>query len=97
LNFTLRFCHDPTDPHNSTPVTSPSQLREMVKYTPLELDKETKEFANKLDFLGDAFTFRRNQLPLFINTMHENLGEASRNGEGEEQERSGEGMEVEDS
>lgn len=81
LTFTLRFYYDlkipeghrsPADEH----VTSPDQLIQRIKYTPLELDKESGEFVEKLQFLGDAFTFGRDQLALFLKTMYDTLGGA---------------------
>jgi len=94
LTFTLRFYYDlaapgdqrtPADEH----VTSPNQLFESIKYTPLELDKESEEFVEKLRFLGEAFTFGRNQLALFFKTMYDTLSGTVEDDEEEE-------MEVED-
>jgi len=85
LNLTLRFYHDLVDHSDTNAVTSLSQLREMVDYKPLELDKETEEFIEGLEFLGDSFTFKREQLPLFIDTLRRNLGDATQNG-GEEED-----------
>jgi len=81
LTFTLRFYHDlitpeaqrtPADEH----VTSPDQLVRSIKYTPLQLDKESEEFIEKLRFLGEAFTFGSDQLALFLKTMYDTLGGA---------------------
>lgn len=79
LTFTLRFYHDLAIPeHERTPadenVTSMDQLVESIKYTPLELDKESDEFVEKLKFLGDAFIFGQEQLALFLKTMYDTLG-----------------------
>jgi hypothetical protein len=81
LTFTLRFYHDliipeaqrtPADEH----VTSPDQLVRSIKYTPLQLDKESEDFIEKLRFLGEAFTFGSDQLALFLKTMYDTLGGA---------------------
>lgn len=87
LTFTLRFYYDinipedqrsPGDEH----VTSPDQLIQRIKYTPLELDKESDEFVRKLQFLGEAFTFGRDQLALFLKTMYDTLSGALTDEEG---------------
>ncbi|KAH7926644.1 hypothetical protein BV22DRAFT_1032643 [Leucogyrophana mollusca] len=55
-----------------------------VKYTPLELDKESPTFVRKLDFLNDAFTFPSTQQALFLTTMRDKLGEALQESDEEE-------------
>lgn len=81
LTFTLRFYHDLVIPeHERTPadenVLSMNQLVQSIKYTPLELDKESDEFVEKLKFLGDAFIFGQEQLALFLKTMYDILSGA---------------------
>lgn len=81
LTFTLRFYHDLAIPEDErTPadenVTSMDQLIQNIKYTPLELDKESDEFVEKLKFLGDAFIFGHEQLALFFKTMYDTLSGA---------------------
>ncbi|RDB20981.1 hypothetical protein Hypma_011820 [Hypsizygus marmoreus] len=75
LNFTLRTCHDPA-PDTAEPITSKTQLIPSIHYIPLELDKEPPDFVARLDFLGAPFTFGLDQLPLFLRTMHTNMGNA---------------------
>ena len=50
------------------------QLVETVHYIPQNLDKESFEFRESLEFLNTAFTFERSQLPLFIRTLHQHMG-----------------------
>ena len=91
LSFTLRFYHDIAiaeeqrtlaDEH----VTSLEQLVQSIKYTPLELDKESEEFVEKVRFLGEAFVFGQDQLALFLKTMYDTLGGAVQDDEEEEEE-----------
>lgn len=68
-------------------MTDLSQLTEHIKYSPLELDKEAPDFVEKLRFLGETFTFGREQLALFLKTMYDTLGGAGQpEGEPEEEE-----------
>ncbi|PPQ64107.1 hypothetical protein CVT24_008924 [Panaeolus cyanescens] len=71
LSFTLRLCHEP-----SADIPDPKKkedLVESVQYIPLALDRETDEFVKSLDFLNAPFTFERDQLSLFIRTLHDTL------------------------
>jgi len=45
-----------------------------VHYLPQDLDKESFEFRESLEFLNATFTFERSQLPLFIRTLHQHMG-----------------------
>ena len=76
LNFTLRLCHEPPDA--SEPPESADQLVPSANYVPLELDKEPPDFVERLGFLGSPFTFGREQLPLFLRTIYNNIGDATR-------------------
>ena len=49
------------------------QLVETVHYVPLNLEKESPEFRESLEFLNTTFTFERSQLSLFIRTLHERM------------------------
>ncbi|TFK42357.1 hypothetical protein BDQ12DRAFT_676076, partial [Crucibulum laeve] len=71
LNFVLRFCHDP--PTNQEDVSSKEELIDTVHYVPVELDKETPEFVEKLGFLSGPFTFERDQLSVFLKTLRDNI------------------------
>jgi len=92
VSFVLRFYHELEDPDDPEPVTSKDQLVERVQYVPLELDKESSDFIDRLDFLGDIFTFQRAQLPIFLDTLQKNMNNASKEGESE----SGEDLEPEE-
>ena len=85
LNFTLRCYHEIADPLE--PVESHEQLVPSINYIPLELNKEPLDFVEKLGFLGAPFTFGRDQLPLFLRTLHTNMGDATK-GDGEDEDSS---------
>jgi hypothetical protein len=51
-------------------------LQENVKYTPLELDKESPEFRERLDFLGDTFTFEKQQIQVFLEQLRDHVAGA---------------------
>jgi len=73
----LRFCYDGEPEPRS------------VQYIPLELDKESVEFVEKLEFLGTSFTFKRDQLSLFFKTVYNKMGGESQDDEdGSEQDGS---------
>jgi hypothetical protein len=92
LSFVLRFYHDKFHPDDPEP-ESQNELHEMVQYIPLELDKESLDFVQKLDYMGNCFNFSREQLPIFLNTIHTNLISASKS---DEEDGRGQVMEVED-
>ena len=73
LNFLLRVCHEPPADEEYHPGM---QLVETIHFQPLELDKETREFVEKLGFLKTTFSFDRNQLALLIKTLSEALNES---------------------
>lgn len=47
-----------------------------VKYTPKELDKESPEFRERLEFLGDTFTFERHQIQVFFEQLKDHVAGA---------------------
>lgn len=49
----------------------------MVRYTPLELDKESQEHIQKLDFLADTFTFGYDQMEFFLKTLNDHFSNLS--------------------
>lgn len=59
-----------------------------VFYTPLELQNESKEFRESLEFLGDNFTFERDQLSLFVRTLHEYISGEGKDAQNEDDEES---------
>ncbi|KAJ6630578.1 hypothetical protein B0H10DRAFT_835499 [Mycena sp. CBHHK59/15] len=95
LGFLLRFSYDPID--SSTVVESQNDLDKAAQYTPLDLDKESPEFAEALQFLGNGFTFPRKQLPLFFNTLVENMKLACEHDQSEAEQGSNPGDESMDS
>jgi hypothetical protein len=66
---------DPTRP--PPPVKSKDDLQNMVHYTPLELEKESQEHVQKLDFLADAFTFAHAQMDYFLKTLNDHFSSLS--------------------
>ncbi|KAI0053867.1 hypothetical protein FA95DRAFT_1551627 [Auriscalpium vulgare] len=73
LTFTLTLTWVPKD-GEVLPITSKEQLLPTVRYRPMELDKEHDEYVQKLEFLGDSFTFTRDQLDVFMKTLNDQLG-----------------------
>lgn len=81
ISFNLRLCYD-LKPGAQEPVTSMDQLAQSVQYIPLDLDKESPEFRESLGFLGENFTFERDQLSLFVRTLYDYIsGDDGDNGE----------------
>ncbi|KAJ7219455.1 hypothetical protein GGX14DRAFT_592259 [Mycena pura] len=74
LGFLLRFTYDLID--DESPVASEKDLEKCAQYTPLNLDKESSEFVEALQFLNDCFKFPRRQLPLFFTSLVENMKSA---------------------
>jgi hypothetical protein len=70
-------------PRPSVPGHSPlrpktkDDLQHMVQYTPLELEKESQEYIQKLDFLADTFTFGYDQMEFFIKTLNDHFSSFS--------------------
>lgn len=77
LSFLLTSMYQP--PPSSVPGHSPSRpktkddLQRMVRYTPLELEKESQEYIQKLDFLADTFTFGYDQTEFFLKTLNDHF------------------------
>jgi hypothetical protein len=67
-----------SDPARATPsVKTKDDLQHMVRYTPLELDKESQEHIQKLDFLADTFTFAYDQMEYFLRTLNDHFSSLS--------------------
>ncbi|KAF9030813.1 hypothetical protein BDZ89DRAFT_1241556 [Hymenopellis radicata] len=66
LTFTLRLCHELDK--------EAGELVPQVMYAPKELDKETPEMAEALDFLAGPFSFRKEQLQMLTVTLSEQIG-----------------------
>ena len=64
---------------SSTPGHSPPRpktkddLQRMVRYTPMELEKESQEYIQRLDFLADTFTFGYDQMEFFLKTLNDHF------------------------
>lgn len=72
ISFTLRLCREPPTEFKEV-VENERQLVETVHYVPQNLDKESSQFRESLEFLNTTFTFERSQLSLFIRTLHERI------------------------
>jgi hypothetical protein len=70
LSFKLRQCYEPKADQQGEP-KSKADLVESLQYTPLELERETEGFVESLGFLNNPFTFERDQLALFLRTLHD--------------------------
>ncbi|KAJ4487706.1 hypothetical protein J3R30DRAFT_3695297 [Lentinula aciculospora] len=86
LNFTLICRWERLNPEDDTTVKNKGELHEMMYYEPLELDKEPEEFIERLQHMGTAFSFTRDQLALFMRTLYNTLDEALHAEEGEDAE-----------
>lgn len=49
---------------------------ENVRYTPLDLDKESAQFREKLAFIATTFVCRRDQVQVLLDQLKVHLGEA---------------------
>lgn len=90
ISFTLRLCREPPSGFEDI-LENKSQLVDTVHYLPQDLDKESPEFVEALDFLNESFTFERSQLSLFIRTLHEHMS-----GEDSSDDRSDDQVQVAD-
>lgn len=43
---------------------------EKVAYTPLQVENDSQELLERLDFLRDEFTFTRQQMDIFMNKLY---------------------------
>ncbi|KAI0929030.1 hypothetical protein AcV5_006410 [Taiwanofungus camphoratus] len=79
LNFYLKESWERAENSDpEPPITSKDQLVQKVRYQPLNLQMEPEDFINKLDFFKDAFIFSRDQLPVFLKTLSDRLGDIAR-------------------
>ncbi|KIJ26441.1 hypothetical protein M422DRAFT_272489, partial [Sphaerobolus stellatus SS14] len=78
LSFTLR-CFEDMDEETG-------QSEKKVVYTPLGLEKESEEFVEQLDFLAGPFTFSRDQMPVFLDTVRKRLGPEEEPADGAEED-----------
>ncbi|KAJ3762691.1 hypothetical protein EV360DRAFT_35188 [Lentinula raphanica] len=95
LNFVLTCRWEKIDSENDAPVRSKNELQEMMYYEPMELDKESEEFVNRLQHMGTAFSFTRDQLALFLRTLYNTLDEALHDDNAEDVDEEDEDKDVE--
>ncbi|KAF5373733.1 hypothetical protein D9758_000756 [Tetrapyrgos nigripes] len=74
LSFNLKACHEPC-PGIEVPKTK-EELTQTIYYVPLDMEKESPDYVERLGFLGAPFSFNRDQLALFVRTMHDHFGKA---------------------
>ncbi|KZT09736.1 uncharacterized protein LAESUDRAFT_735379 [Laetiporus sulphureus 93-53] len=92
VNFSLReIWEKPEGSDPDSPVKSKDDLVMRMKYQPYNLENEPEEFVKALKFLGHAFIFARDQLPIFLKSLTENVDNAVR---GAVEEDMSEGEEV---
>ncbi|KAJ3999191.1 hypothetical protein F5050DRAFT_1739379 [Lentinula boryana] len=89
LNFILACRWERTDPENDAPVRNKNELHEMMYYEPVGLDKEPEQFIERLQHMGTAFSFTRDQLALFLRTLYNTLDEALHVEDGEAADEDG--------
>ena len=63
----------PVPGHSPSRPKTKDDLQRMVRYTPLELEKESQEYIQKLDFLADTFTFGYDQMEFFLKTLNDHF------------------------
>ncbi|KAJ7582991.1 hypothetical protein C8J56DRAFT_956245 [Mycena floridula] len=85
LSFSLRFLYT-LAPEESEPVTSLEQIVKSVRFSPLHLDNEPEDMVERLGYLATSFVFERDQLPLFLRSIHEKMAQLVNEDEGEEGE-----------
>lgn len=76
IQFNLRthwLRRDAKDPDDPIPPSSRDELQAKCQYWPLNLDKETELFRERLDFFSDSFIFARDQMSVFFKTLGERL------------------------
>ncbi|TFK30103.1 hypothetical protein FA15DRAFT_609201 [Coprinopsis marcescibilis] len=93
--YTCVYTHsDPTSPNSETSSLTFRLLfswdnpdHETIHFQPLELDKESPEFIEKLGFLKNPFSFDRRQLSLLVKTLSETMSESDENNDSDEMEQ----------
>ncbi|KIY73257.1 hypothetical protein CYLTODRAFT_485693 [Cylindrobasidium torrendii FP15055 ss-10] len=65
ITFNLRMCHDFDN--------SIGELVPSVNYSPREMDKLPPSFVDRLQLIKEPFSFRKEQLQLFLKTMNEQV------------------------
>lgn len=63
MHFTLKY----------TTVEDEDAVVQKVIYTPFDLEKESTSFIDQLDFLAKPFTFEREQMQVFSQTLTSHL------------------------
>jgi len=72
LNFSLKVFDEYEEDTPGHP-----QLISKVIYTPLELEKESDDFIDQLQFLSKSFTFRQEQMSVFLKTLSSHIDNES--------------------
>lgn len=74
-----------TDIDDPIPPKSKQELQAKCHYWPLNLEKETPKFKERLDFFNESFLFARDQMCIFIKTLGERLGATQSEGDTEDE------------
>ncbi|OCH85692.1 hypothetical protein OBBRIDRAFT_797914 [Obba rivulosa] len=70
LTFQLRkFWQRSEDLEPDAVISERSELVQKMQYTPMNLERESEDFVNRLDFLKDSFTFAAEQTDVFLKTL----------------------------
>jgi len=75
--FTMRIFNGFGGP-DGEPASEDDFIHRRIKYTPLHLDKEPEAFINRLEYMGDTFTFPCAQQGLFLNSLREKIRDAAK-------------------
>lgn len=59
------------------------QLVAKMQYSPLDLDKESSEYIEQLDFFKEPFVFQYDQLHVFLKSLVDRFPTAADNGDEE--------------
>jgi hypothetical protein len=70
------------------PPTSKKDLVEKIEYIPVNLENESEQFKESLEFFRTAFIFERSQMHVFMRSLTERLSSLVENDSEEEDEAS---------
>ncbi|KAI0700007.1 hypothetical protein BC835DRAFT_491929 [Cytidiella melzeri] len=84
LNFTLRHMWLPRDEGSAPSALTKKDLTEKMEYIPADLENESEDFVEHLEFFKTAFIFERNQLHVFMTSLSDRLSELVDSDSGEE-------------
>ena len=77
-----------SDGDTTTPPTSKKDLVEKIEYIPVNLENESEQFKDSLEFFKTAFIFERSQMHVFMRSLTERLSSLAESDSEEEGEAS---------